>query len=169
MVLYEFYEYETIVSCLLAQMLEEHPKESFLLPIYLTRLNLAVTVADRQRILRDLVETVFLMLPVGEVIELSNEEGIPRMAASYVAQETAPLLGYYIGTLYGNNNPVFQQRVIEEMKLLSKALAPLREALINAAVLDEYADHWDWIEEITSHHSDKEQNESELQKGIVKK
>ena len=149
--------------------MEEHPKESFLLSIYLTRLNLAATFQDRQRVLRDLVETVFLMLPVGEVIQLSNEEGIQQMASSTMAQETAPLLGHYLGTLCENDCPVFRQGVIAEMKLLSKALEPLREALIHADVLDDYADHWDWIKEMTSYPSTEEQKNNEAQKGDLKK
>ena len=91
------------------------------------------------------------------------------MASSYVAQETAPLLRHYLGTLCENDCPVFRQGVIEEMKLLSKALEPLREALINADVLDDYADHWDWIKEITSCHSTEEQKDNEPQKGDLKK
>jgi len=169
MMLTEVYEYETILTCLLVQLVEEHPKESFLLSIYLTRLNLAATSKDCQRVMQDLVETVLLMLPVGEVIKLANEEGIQQMVSSYVAQETAPLLGHYLGTLCENDCPVFRQGVIAEMKLLSKALEPLREALIHADVLDDYADHWDWIKEITSTHSTEEQKDNKAQKGDLKK
>jgi hypothetical protein len=169
MMLSEVYEYETILTCLLVQLVEEHPKESFLLSIYLTRLNLAATSKDCQRVMQDLVETVLLMFPVGKVIQLSNEEGIQQMASSTMAQETAPLLGHYLGTLCENDCPVFRQGVIAEMKLLSKVLEPLREALIHADVLDAYADHWEWIKEITSYPSTEEQKDNESQQGDLKK
>jgi hypothetical protein len=100
-------EYRAVASDLLQQAREEHPKEHFMVPIYLVRMNLATTPMDRERVLKDLIETVSLMLPVGEVIqECKEDKDILRTSAIQVEEATSPLLAYYVAGLCRTSNPI---------------------------------------------------------------